>query len=76
MAGDQIDRKEEAKGEKRAGREHHSGPAKPVAEIAPERPRLRGSWSFRHRGNYLREGSKSHLETPRRFHFVNKLAIA
>ena len=54
MAGDQIDREEEAKGEKGAGSQHHPGPAKPVAEIAPERPRLRGSWSFRHRGNYLR----------------------
>ena len=53
MAGDQIDRKEEAKGKKGAGRQHHSRPAKPVAEIAPERAGLRGSWSFRHRGNYL-----------------------
>jgi hypothetical protein len=53
MSGDQIDREEEAKGEKSAGSQHHSGPAKPVAEIASERPRLRGSWSFRHRGHYL-----------------------
>jgi hypothetical protein len=53
MAGDQIDREQQAKGEKGAGRQHHTGPAKPVAEIAPERSRLRGSWSVRHRGNYL-----------------------
>jgi hypothetical protein len=63
MAGDQIDREEEAKGEERAGGEHHSGPAKPVPEIAPERPGLRGSWSVRHRGNYLQAARKSHLET-------------
>ena len=53
MAGDQIDREEEAKSEKSAGSQHHPGPAKPIAEIAPERPSLRGSWSFRHRSNYL-----------------------
>src|SRR5262245_8345613 len=53
MAGDQVDREEEKKSEKGAGRQHHSGPAKPVAEIAPERLGLRGSWSVRHRGNYL-----------------------
>jgi hypothetical protein len=53
MAGDQVDREEEKKSEERAGGEHHSGPAKPVPEIAPERPGLRGSWSVRHRANYL-----------------------
>jgi hypothetical protein len=58
MSGDQIDREEEAKGEKSAGSQHHSGPAKPVAEIASERPRLRGSWSFRHRGHYLQAAQK------------------
>ena len=58
MAGDQIDRKEEKKGEEGAGSEHHSGPAKPVAKIAPKRPGLRGSWSVRHRGNYLQAARK------------------
>jgi hypothetical protein len=53
MVSDQIDREEEEKSEERAGGEHHSGPAKPVPEIAPERSRLRGKWSLRHRGNYL-----------------------
>jgi len=62
MAGDQIDRKEEAKSEKSARSQHHAGPAKPVAEIAPERPRLRGSWSFRHCGDYLQLGSKVTLK--------------
>ena len=62
MAGDQIHREEKAKCEKRAGRQHHPGPAKPVAEIAPERPRLRGSWSFRHRSNYLRLDPKVTLK--------------
>jgi hypothetical protein len=64
MAGDQIDRKEEAKGEKGTGREHHSGPAKPVAEIAPERPGLSGSWSFRHRSDYLQLGRKVTSKRP------------
>ena len=64
MARDQIDREEEAKSEKGAGNQHHAGPAKPVAEIPPERPRLRGDWSFRHRGNYLQLGSKVTLKQP------------
>jgi hypothetical protein len=63
MAGDQIDREEEAKGEKGTGSQHHSGPAKPVPEIAPERPRLRGSGCVRHRRNYLELAWESHLET-------------
>jgi hypothetical protein len=58
MARELIDREEEEKSEKRAGGEHHSGPAKPVAEIAPKRPGLRGSWSVRHRGNYLQAARK------------------
>ena len=53
MAGEKIDREEEEKSKERTGGQHHSGPAKPVAEIAPERPGLRGNWSVRHRGNYL-----------------------
>jgi hypothetical protein len=76
MAGDQIDRKEEAKREKSAGREHHSGPAKPVAEIAPERPGLRWSWSVRHHGNYLQLGSKVTLKQPGKCQFTNKVAIS
>jgi hypothetical protein len=53
MAGELVDREEEKKREEAAGGEHHPGPAKPVPEIAPEGAGLRGSWSFRHRGNYL-----------------------
>jgi hypothetical protein len=55
---EQINREEKEKREKRAGGEHHSGPAKPVAEIAPERSGLRGIWSVRHRGNYLQATRK------------------
>jgi hypothetical protein len=54
----QIKREEQQKSEERAGGEHHSGPAKPVPEIAPEGAGLRGSWSLRHRGNYLRAAQK------------------
>jgi hypothetical protein len=53
MESEQIKCEKEEKGEKGAGREHHPGPAEPVAEIAPERPGLCGSWNVRHRGNYL-----------------------
>ena len=58
MARELVDREEKQKREKRAGGEHHSRPAKPVAEIAPKRPGLRGSWSVRHRGNYLQASRK------------------
>jgi hypothetical protein len=64
MAGDQIDREEETKGEKRAGSQNHSGPAKPVAEIAPKRPGLRGSWSVGHRANYLHAARKVTSKQP------------
>jgi hypothetical protein len=55
---EQINREEEKKGEERTGGEHHSGPAKPVAEIAPKTPGLRGKWSVRHHGNYLQTARK------------------
>jgi hypothetical protein len=53
MCGEKVDPEEEKKSKERAGGEHHSGPAKPVPEIAPEWLGLRGNWSVRHRGNYL-----------------------
>ena len=63
MAGDQIDRKEEAKGEKGAGSEHHSGPAKPVAEIAPETAEAARELELQASRQLFTAGSKSHLET-------------
>src|SRR6266511_6275646 len=65
MARELIDCEEEKKSEKRASGKHHSGPAKPVAEIAPKRPGLRGSWSVRHRGNYLQAARKVTSKQPR-----------
>jgi hypothetical protein len=58
MARELVDPEKEKKREKGAGGEHHSGPAKPVAEIAPKRPGLRGSRSVRHPGNYLQATRK------------------
>jgi len=50
MAGELIDRDQEQERKERGDGEDHSGPAKPVAKIAPKRPWLCGGWSVvRHR---------------------------